>query len=159
MWLSLRGSITSSFIPTRKDCSCLTGCGYGRKHSEQTIIWEKTALVSQVVAMEENTVNREEPVVIPTDIHQRYQTSYTTPCNSVVSHGAQFGGLRVFADRTRKNKCQTNAFTIFAVQCFYACLSSRSDRSTYRLNMHRMNHVYFDYVKNPKTPKFSPMPG
>ena len=31
-------------------------------------------------------------------------TSYTTPCNGVVSHGAQIGGLRDFADHTRKNK-------------------------------------------------------
>ena len=43
-----------------------------------------------------------------TDIPQRYQTSYTTLCNGVVSCGAQFGGLWVFADHTRKNKRKTN---------------------------------------------------
>ena len=48
-----------------------------------------------------------------TDIHQRYHTPYTAPCNGVVSHGAQFGGLQVFADHTRKSICQTNMFTIF----------------------------------------------
>ena len=35
-------------------------------------------------------------------------------CNGVVSHGAQIGGLRVFADHTRKSKRKTNALTIFA---------------------------------------------
>ena len=41
---------------------------------------------------------------------------YTAPCNGVVSHGAQFGDLRVFADHKRK----TNALTIF-VQLLLAC--------------------------------------
>ena len=43
-----------------------------------------------------------------TDMQQRYQASYTAPSYGVVSHGAQFGGLWVFADHTRKqtqNKC------------------------------------------------------
>ena len=76
-------------------------------------------------------------------IHQRSQISYTIPCNDVVSHGAQFEGLRVFADHTHENKCRTIALTIFAHRAaFCACLSSRSDRR-----------------KNPKTPKFNPMPG
>ena len=44
----------------------------------------------------------------------RSQTSYTAPCNGVVSHGAQIGGLRVFANHTHRNKCKTNASTIFA---------------------------------------------
>ena len=48
--------------------------------------------------------------VTTTDIHQRYQNSYTAPCNGIISHGARFGSLRVFADHTRK----TNALTIFA---------------------------------------------
>ena len=47
-----------------------------------------------------------------TDIHQRYQTSYTALHNGVVSHGAQFWGLRVFGDHTRKSKNKTNALTI-----------------------------------------------
>ena len=38
------------------------------------------------------------------DIQGRSQTLYTTPCNGVVSHGAQIGGLPVFADQIRKNK-------------------------------------------------------
>ena len=37
-----------------------------------------------------------------TDIHQTSQTSYTTLCNGVVSHGAQFGSLRVSADHAPK---------------------------------------------------------
>ena len=50
-----------------------------------------------------------------TDIHQRYQTSYTARCNGVVSHGAQFGSLRVFADHTRKSKRKINALTIWCI--------------------------------------------
>ena len=42
------------------------------------------------------------------------QTSYTNPCNGIVSRGAQIGGFRVFADHIRKNKRKTNASTIFA---------------------------------------------
>ena len=46
--------------------------------------------------------------------------------------GAQFGGLRVFADYTGKNTHKSNAFMIFARRvAFCACLSSRSDRGTY----------------------------
>ena len=63
-----------------------------------------------------------------TDKHQRSQTSYTTLCNGVISHAAQFGGLQVFADHTRK----TNMFTIFVRRvAFCAWLSSCSDRGTY----------------------------
>ena len=57
-----------------------------------------------------------------TDIHQRYQTSYTAPCNGVVTHGAQFSGLQVFANHSRKNKRKTNVFMIFARHSvFCAC--------------------------------------
>ena len=31
-----------------------------------------------------------------TDIKGRSQTSYTAPCNDIVSHVAQIGGIRVF---------------------------------------------------------------
>ena len=92
-----------------------------------------------------------------TDIHQRFQTSYTTLCNGVVvSHGARYGGLWVFADHTCKNTCKTNAFTIFA-RCakFCACLSSRSDRGTYAPDEPRL----FCLREKPKDPKFGPMPG
>ena len=54
-----------------------------------------------------------------TDKHQRYQTSYTAPCNGVVSQGAQFRGLWVFTDHTRKSKRKTNALTIFAFRLQY----------------------------------------
>ena len=47
--------------------------------------------------------------------HQRYQTSNTAPCSGVVSHGAQFGGLRVFTDHTRK---QMRSRSLCAVQHF-----------------------------------------
>ena len=44
-----------------------------------------------------------------TDLHQRYQTSYTTPCNGIVTHGAQFEGLQVLLTTHMK----ANALTIF----------------------------------------------
>ena len=53
-------------------------------------------------------------------------------------------GRQVFADHTCKRRLRTNAFTIF-VLCA-AC-------------MHMTNHDYFDYGKNLKTPKLSPMKG
>ena len=44
----------------------------------------------------------------------------------VVSHKAQIGGLRVFADLIPENKRNTNASTIFERRAaFYACLSPR----------------------------------
>ena len=47
---------------------------------------------------------------------------YTASCNGVVSHGAQFGSLWVFANHTRKSKGKTNAFMIYACwEVFYAC--------------------------------------
>ena len=48
---------------------------------------------------------------MPTDIHGTSQTSYTAPCNGIVSYGAQTGSLRVFADYSQKqtqNKCVHN---------------------------------------------------
>ena len=61
------------------------------------------------------------------DIHQRSQTSYTTPCNGIDSHGAQIGGLRVFADHTCKNKRTHNLRALYGV--LRVCLSLPSDRS------------------------------
>ena len=77
--------------------------------------------------------NNNKCLYVPTtDIQGRSQTSYTAPCNGVVNHGAQIGGVRVFAVHTHGNKCKQNASTIFACRgAFYTCLSSRSDRSTY----------------------------
>ena len=98
--------------------------------------------------------------ILPTDIQWRSQTSYTAPCNGVVNHWAQIGGLRVFADHTRKNKCKTNASTFFACHAaFYACLSPCSDPSRCRWHMHLTNQSYFDYGKTPKTPNLSLMLG
>ena len=48
------------------------------------------------------------------DIHRRSQTSFTAPCNGVVSHWAQIGGLRPRSLR--------------ALRHFTRVLSSRSDR-------------------------------
>ena len=68
--------------------------------------------------------------VFTTDIHQRYQTSYTAPVIAPSVMGLNLGSLG-FADHTRKSK--TNAFMIFAgCAVVYACLSSRSYHSTCR---------------------------
>ena len=90
----------------------------------------------------------------------RSQTSFTTPCNGVVSHGAQFGGLRVFADYTHKQKQKTNVFMIFA-RCgaFGVCLSSCTNHSTCTTIRTLRTRVILITGK-PRIPlKFSPMPG
>ena len=46
--------------------------------------------------------------------------------------GAQIGGIQVFADHTRGNKCKQNASTIFErLAAFHACLFAQLDCSTY----------------------------
>ena len=51
-----------------------------------------------------------------TDIERRSQTSYTAPCNRVVSHGALIGGVWVFEDHTGRNKRKQNASMIFTLR-------------------------------------------
>ena len=77
--------------------------------------------------------------ILSTDIEGRYQTPYTVQCNGVVSHGAQIGGLGVFADHTHTQKQTQN-------KCAHDLT-------------HLMNHDYFYYGKNPKTPNLSPLLG
>ena len=91
----------------------------------------------------------------------RLPISYIPPRVMVSSaKGAQFGGLRVFADHTRKSTLKTNALIILTCRtAVNTWLCSRSDCSTCRSLTHLMNHDYFDYGKNPKTPNLSPMPG
>ena len=97
---------------------------------------------------------------IPTDIQGRSQTSHTIPCNGIISHGAQIGGIWVFANHTRNNKAkQMHLRSLRTMRCFYACLSSQSDCSRLRGYTHLTNHSYFDYTKIPKTPNLSPMLG
>ena len=84
----------------------------------------------------------------------------TAPYNGVYSHVAQFGLLWVFSTTQAwvkaKQMCSPSSR---AMRCsmFYTSLSSHSDSSTCRKHMHLSNHDYFDYWKNPKTPKLSPM--
>ena len=89
-----------------------------------------------------------------TDIQGRSQTPYTVPCNGVISHGAQIGGLWGFADHTQK-KCKTKCVHDFRV-AFCVCLSSRLDCSRCRWHTHLTHHSYFYYGKNPKTLNLSP---
>ena len=91
-----------------------------------------------------------------TDIHHRSQTSYTTPCNGVVSHGAQFGGLWVFANHilkinakqmcSRSSCCAAFAF-VFKLRLWYM-------QVTYPPNQPQL----FWLREDSKTPKFSPIP-
>ena len=94
--------------------------------------------------------------VCSTDLDRRSRTSYTAPCNGVVSHGAPIGGFRVFADHTRGNKHKQNVSMIFAPRAaFYACLSSHSDRSTYAPDESRL----FWSQEKLEYPQFEPHAG
>ena len=65
-------------------------------------------------------------------IERRSQKSYNALCGGIVSHGAQIGGIQVFADHTSRNKRKQNVSTIFThCAVFPTCLSSSSDRSSY----------------------------
>ena len=87
-------------------------------------------------------------------MHQRYQTPYTALCNGVVRHGAQFGGLQVFVDHTRKGNRKTNALTSFVRHAaFYTHVCLHAYTAVHAVNTHLTNHDYIDYRKNPKTPK------
>ena len=73
----------------------------------------------------------------------------------VVSHGAQIGGHRVFADHTCKNKRKMRPHSCYTVQRFKrAYLHAQTP-----VHMHLTNHDNFEYRKNLKTPNLSPMPG
>ena len=87
----------------------------------------------------------------------RSQTSYTTLCNGAsLAMGAQIEGIRVFADHTRGNKHKQNASKIFARRAtFLACLSSRSDRSTYAPDESRL----FWTREKPWLPQSEPLAG
>ena len=68
---------------------------------------------------------------LPTNIHQRYQAYYTTPCTGIVSYGAKSGGLRVYADHTRTNKRKTNAFLslfVFTLRPQYMQITHAPDK-------------------------------
>ena len=82
--------------------------------------------------------------VAVTDIEGRYQTPYTAPCDGVVGHGAQFGGLPVFADHTRKGKRKTGikmaqglvspfSISVMAVEIGYRISFLLSQRLTLKL--------------------------
>ena len=72
---------------------------------------------------------------------------------SGVTHGAQIGGIRIFADHTLEIKRKQNVSTIFSHRAaFYACLSSRSDRSTYAPDESRL----LWWREKPEYPQFEP---
>ena len=84
-----------------------------------------------------------------TDIHQRSQTSYTTLCNGVVSHGA----LWVFAIHTQKYKCVHNLGALCGVLRLFVF----TFRSGY-IGIRRTTVILIT-GKNRKTPKISLMMG
>ena len=91
--------------------------------------------------------------VTTTDIQGRSQTSYTTPCNGVLSPGAQIGGIWVFVVHTRRNKRKQNVSTIFVPHAAFHL------HAQIAVHMHLTNHGYCDPSKNPNTPNLSSMPG
>ena len=93
-----------------------------------------------------------------TEMQGRSQTSYTSPCNGVVSHGSQIGGLRVFADHARKNKSKAKASTIFSrsvalYSCFIFTLRPQKMQATYAPDEPRL----FWLREKPEHPNLSPM--
>ena len=82
---------------------------------------------------------------------------YPPPCNGVIGHGAQIRGLRVFADHAHRNKRKTNASTTFARRAlFYACLSSRLDRSRCRWLYAPDEPRLFWLLEKPEDPNLNP---
>ena len=64
---------------------------------------------------------------------------HTTPCNGVVTHRAQIGGIQVFANHTCRNKHKQNVSTIFACRvAFHIFEFSSLDSSTYILDESRL---------------------
>ena len=96
-------------------------------------------------------------VAIRPQINTRDPRPPIPPLAMASSAMAQIGGLRVFADHRRENKCKTNAPTIFASPAaFYAYLSSCSDRSRRIWHTHLTNYGYFDYGKTQRPPIWAP---
>ena len=66
-----------------------------------------------------------------TDIERGSQNSYTSPCNGVVSYGAQIGVFRFLPSAHIWKRLEENASTIFAhCAAFHTCLSLLSDCGT-----------------------------
>ena len=88
-------------------------------------------------------------------IHQRSQTSYTSPCNGVVSHRAQFGGLRVLATKHAKKNagqmCSRSSSTVLHIT--RVCLHTQTT-----VYVHLLKHSYFDYGKT-QDPQIEPHAG
>ena len=62
---------------------------------------------------------------------------------------------------TRKQKCKTNAFTIFVHRTAFCTVCLHSQMAVIAGNMytHLTNYGYFDYGKTPKTPNSAPWQG
>ena len=80
---------------------------------------------------------------------QIYQTSNTALCNGIISHGAQFGGLWVFADHTKANAQSMHPWSFTRVLSSSSDHNRCSDIGTWRTA---------DTLINLKIPNSSPMP-
>ena len=126
---------------------------YFRRESESACLWkfEVWVLPQSVKSCKYGS---------PSDLKGRSQSSYTVPCNVVVSHGAKIGGLQVFADHTRKNKRKKKCTHNLCAPCDVLCMFIFILQMTCAVHIaHMMNHGYFDYGKNPNHPQFEPHAG
>ena len=88
--------------------------------------------------------------------HQRSQTSYATPCNGVVSHGAQFGVFGFLPTTYAKiNAKQMRSRSLPAVRrCALVCLHAQI--ALHAGNIDTWWTTVIEYWKSPKTPKIQP---
>ena len=87
------------------------------------------------------------------DIQGRSQTSYTAPCNGIVSHGLKFGVFKFLP--TTHAKTNTKPMRLRSsrtVRRLRRVIFSRSDRSRCRWHTHLTNCSYFDYGKTWRPP-------
>ena len=89
-----------------------------------------------------------------TDIHRRYQTFYTAPCNGIVSHGAQYGGLRVYG-HTKANAKQMRSRSLHAAWLL-ACDCFHAQPAVYAINYAPDEPRLFLLREKPEDPQIEP---
>ena len=80
-----------------------------------------------------------------TDIHQQYQTTYTAPCNGIVSHGLNSGPLYVGFLLTTHAKANAKQ------------MHSQSEQRFTHVCTHALDEPWL--WENPKTPQIEPHAG
>ena len=79
-----------------------------------------------------------------TDMQLRSQTSYLAPCNSVVSYGAQFGGLWILKKKNEQQMCPQSSRTMQHFTHLYL-QTQTTHHSRCRLRTHLANQDCFDF--------------